>query len=80
MSPQLARLDAYFNAGGSLTLAEALAAPIRCAALSQRCGELRRLGKPIVTTMEPNGQGGRHARYRYAATQRDWIGDATVGA
>jgi len=38
---------AHFQAGGTLTVLEALEAPFRCYALSQRCGELRRDGHNV---------------------------------
>jgi len=63
---QLDKLDAYFRAGGSLTVTEAIAA-FGCYALSQRVGQLRReQGKPVVSTWENTPSGARVKRYRYA--------------
>jgi hypothetical protein len=63
---QLDKLDAYFRAGGSLTVTEAITA-FGCYALSQRVGQLRReLGKPVVSTWEETPTGAKVKRYRYA--------------
>jgi hypothetical protein len=64
---QLDRLDAYFKAGGSLTVTEAISA-IGCYALSQRVGQLRReQHKPVEWSWELTPGGARVKRYRYAA-------------
>ena len=44
---QLNLLRAHFDRGGSLTVLEALEAPFRCYALSQRCGNLAKAGYPV---------------------------------
>ena len=40
-------LKAHFDKGGSLTVLEALEAPFRIYALSQRCGNLAKAGYPV---------------------------------
>lgn len=54
---QLESLKAAFNRGESLTVAEALTR-FGIYALSQRCGELQRMGYPIVSERVslPNGK------------------------
>ena len=49
--------------GNSLTVLEALEAPFRCYALSQRVGELKRAGHPIKSEMVKLPSGKRVARY-----------------
>ena len=63
---QAAALDAYFAAGGSLTVTEAISA-FGVYALSQRVGELRRNhGKPVISTWERTPEGAKIKRYKYA--------------
>lgn len=53
----------YLGNGHFLTVAEALR-ELGVYALSQRCGELRRQGYPIVSEMIKTPTGKRIARYR----------------
>ena len=63
---QLDALDAYFRAGGSLTVTEAIRA-LGIYALSQRVGQLiNEQGKPIEKTWETTPTGAKIRRYRYA--------------
>ena len=62
---QVAALDLYFSKGGSLTVAEAIRA-FGVYALSQRCGDLRKKGKPVVSAWETTPDGAKIKRYRYA--------------
>lgn len=56
-------LRAHFDRGGSLTVLEAIYPPFRCYALSQRCGELRQIGYPVVGVMVKLDNGKRVKRY-----------------
>lgn len=63
---QLEALRAHFDAGGSLTVADALR-DLGIYALSQRCGELEREGYPVISRMIalPNG---KHVAQYFKAT------------
>ena len=64
---QLEMLKRHFDAGGRLTVASALS-QLGIYALSQRCGDLRREGYPVVSrTVETEG-GARVSEY-YRAIQ-----------
>ena len=61
MSPQCKTLLEALKSGKTLTVAEALT-KYGVYALSQRCGELRKLGYPVKSELVPVG--GKHvARY-----------------
>ena len=62
---QRAVLDEYFKAGGSLTSAEALN-KLGIFACSQRVGEMRRDGYPIISEWVNMESGARVKRWRYA--------------
>lgn len=57
----------HLQAGNSLTVFQAMFDPFRCMALSQRCGELKRQGHPIVTRMVKLPSGKRVAQYTLEA-------------
>lgn len=59
---QLDALRKHFDAGGTLTVAEALTA-FGIYALSQRCGELRGEGYPLASRMIETASGKRVAEY-----------------
>ena len=61
---QQAMILAALQNGDRLTVADALTR-FGCYALSQRCGELRRAGWPIVAHMVTVPSGKRVAEYRY---------------
>ena len=63
---QCGRLLKAFQRGESLTVAEALTR-YGIYALSQRCGELRRGGWPIIAEMVKVRSGARVASYRMAS-------------
>ena len=56
------RIWAHFAAGGTLTVAEAVQ-KVGVYALSQRCGDLRRRGKPVLDWWEKLPSGKRVKRY-----------------
>lgn len=60
---QQGKILRHLKSGGTLTVAEALSL-FGCYALSQRCGELRRMGWPIESEMVEVKPGTRVARYR----------------
>ena len=60
---QTDKILAHLQAGGTLTVAEALSA-FGCYALSQRIGELKREGVPIEAEMITLPNKKRVARYR----------------
>jgi hypothetical protein len=62
LSKQQALVLAYLETGRTLTVGEALE-QLGVYALSQRCGELRRLGWPIQSEMVTTSTGKRIARY-----------------
>lgn len=62
---QCDKLLAWFSAGRTLTVAEALE-HLQIYALSQRCGELRRDGVPIVGETVTTAGGAHVKRYRLA--------------
>lgn len=63
---QLEALDAYFRAGGSLTVTEAIRA-LGIYALSQRVGQLiNERHKPVEKSWETTLDGAKIRRYRYA--------------
>lgn len=55
---------AHLKEGKSLTVFQAMFEPFRCMALSQRCGELRRAGYPVVSKMIVLPNKKRVAEYR----------------
>ena len=59
----------FFEQGGSLTVLEAIGEPFRCCALSQRCGELRRAGKPVDSEWVKLPSGKKVKRYFLAEPQ-----------
>ena len=59
---QLETLREAFNKGESLTVAEALSR-FGIYALSQRCGQLRKEGYPVMSETEITPSGKRIARY-----------------
>jgi hypothetical protein len=61
---QLSMLDEHFSRGGSLTVAEALT-QYGIFALSQRCTDMRREGKPVISDWVDLPNGKRVKRYRY---------------
>lgn len=63
MRGQLEVLKEHFDRGGSLSVAEALSL-YGVYALSQRCGELRRMDYPVTSEWETTRTGKRIARYR----------------
>ena len=68
MNSQTDILKAVFDAGGSLTVAQALS-QYGIYALSQRCGELRREGYPLESELVelPNGKHvSRYSRMKIA--------------
>ena len=62
---QQGKILRYLRNGGSLTVGEALSM-FGCYALSQRIGELKRAGWPIVAESYKTPGGARVARYRMA--------------
>ena len=64
MPTQLEVLDRHFAQGGTLTVAEALHL-FGVYALSQRCGELRKMQRPLVADTVTTETGKRVKRYRY---------------
>jgi len=66
-SQQAAILN-YLQAGHSLTVGEAMS-QLGVYALSQRCGELRRMGWPIKSEPVVTANGKRIARYSLGAEQ-----------
>jgi hypothetical protein len=67
---QHAALLKYLRAGGSLTPLQALE-QFGCLALSQRMGELRREGYPIVSEIIRLSNGKRVAQYRLMEVERE---------
>lgn len=66
---QKANIWNYLSSGGTLTVTEAIE-KFGCYALSQRAGELRRMGLPIISEMITTPTGKHIARYK-AAIQLD---------
>lgn len=63
---QQGKILRYLRNGGSLTPLEALE-KFGCLSLSQRCGELRRAGWPIVAHLVKVGENKKVARYSMAS-------------
>ena len=59
---QAGQILRYLKNGGTLTPLEALQL-FGCFSLSQRCGELKRAGWPIYSSMVKVGEGKRVAKY-----------------
>lgn len=59
------RILRYLQSGGTLTPLEALRL-FDCLSLSQRCGELKRQGWPIISELVKVGSGKKVARYSMA--------------
>ena len=62
-------LKRHFNAGGRLTVASALS-QLGIYALSQRCGDLRRDGYPVVSRTVETASGAKVSEY-YKAIQEE---------
>lgn len=60
---QKSKLLVYLERHGSITTAEAMT-NLSCYRVSERIRELEELGRVIEHSIEPNGNGSKHARYR----------------
>ncbi len=70
MKTQSELIYEHLSKGGTLTVAEALS-QFGCYALSQRIGDLKRMGVPIDSEMVKVGEGKRVKRY--------WLGKVAYG-
>ena len=66
MKPQCTQLLDYLKTGESITVLDAMQ-HLQIYALSQRAGELRRAGWPVISELERTPSGKHIARYKLIA-------------
>ena len=71
-APQRTEILRYLAQGHTLTVLEAINR-FGCYALSQRCGELRKMGWPVDSRMITTSTGKRVGEYFYRAPQQQQL-------